>query len=331
MTLERTWSISGKRSNDGRFEGGFLGSGRGSEAASCDRLGQGERDHGTPGGESVRARIRERLTALTALEARVIAAMLKQHSIDETTLLKVVAAEANVSEAMVVKLAKKLSFDGFRSLRAALAEHNRLPLAEIRRELCGYPTAPAIAEKVCRASVKALEETLSSLSSEGLEQAAQCFYAARQRDVYGVGGSAQVARDAACKFLRIGIRTSIFDDGCMMLMSASLLQMGDVAVAFSFSGETPAVIDAVTQARKNGAKVIAVTNRPASMLSQEADLTLCATADDSPLTGETAAARMAQLSIVDALFVAVAQRNPAATEANLGRTMSVVRAQRAPW
>ena len=277
------------------------------------------------------AHIRERLTALTALEAQVIAAMVKQHAIDERTLLKVVAAEARVSEAMVVKLAKKLSFDGFRSLRAALAEHNRLPVAEIRQELRGYPTILSIAERVCRASVKALEETLSTLSFEEIEQAAQCLYGARQRDLYGVGGSAQVARDAACKFLRIGIRASVFDDGCMMAMSASLLQKGDVAVAFSFSGETPVVLDAVRQAKKSGAKVLAITNRPGSMLAQEADLTLCAAADDSPLTGETAAARIAQLSIVDALFVAVAQRNPAAAEMNLSRTISAVRAQRAPW
>jgi len=117
----------------------------------------------------------------------------------------------------------------------------------------------------------------------------------------------------------------------MMAMSASLLQKGDVAVAFSFSGETPAVLDAVRQAKKNGAKVLAITNRLGSMLEQEADLTLCAAADDSPLTGETAAARIAQLSIVDALFVAVAQRNPAAAEMNLSRTISAVRAQRAPW
>jgi DNA-binding MurR/RpiR family transcriptional regulator len=331
MTPECISRVSGKRTNESRFEEHFSGSWSGSVAAHCDPLCRKGGDHGTRDGKSVGARIRERLTALTALEAQVIAAMVKQRSIDERTLLKVVAAEARVSEAMVVKLAKKLSFDGFRSLRAALAEHNRLPLAEIRQELCDYPSTPAIAEKVCRASVRALEETLSIMSFEGLEQAAQCFYGARQRDLYGLGGSAQVARDAACKFLRIGIRASVFDDGCMMLMSASLLQKGDVAVAFSFSGETPAVLDAVRQAKKNGAKVLAVTNRPASMLTQEADLTLCAAADDSPLIGETAAARMAQLSIVDALFVAVARRNPAATETNLSRTISVVRAQRAPW
>ena len=44
-------------------------------------------------------------------------AMVDRRSIDAPTQLKVVAAEANVSEAMVTKIAKKLGFDGFRSLR----------------------------------------------------------------------------------------------------------------------------------------------------------------------------------------------------------------------
>ena len=49
------------------------------------------------------------------------------------------------------------------------------------------------------------------------------------------------------------------------------------------------------------------------------------------VTGETAAARVAQLGIVDALFMAVARINPMATETNLGSTISAIRAQRAPW
>jgi DNA-binding MurR/RpiR family transcriptional regulator len=179
--------------------------------------------------------------------------------------------------------------------------------------------------------VRALEETLSTLSLEALEGAAQCFWSARQYDLYGVGGSAQVARDAAFKFLRIGIRTSVFDDGCMMSMSASLLQKGDVAVAFSYSGQNLTVLDAVRQARRNGATVIAITNRSASMLGKECDFALGVNADDSPLSGEHAATRLAQLSIVDALFLAVAQRNRAPTEINLGRTMRALRAQRDPW
>ena len=161
--------------------------------------------------------------------------------------------------------------------------------------------------------------------------AAQWLYAARQRDFYGLGGSAQVARDAACKFLRIGLRGSAFDDGLMMLMSASLLQKGDVAVAFSYTGQTLIVLEAVRQARKNGAHVIAITNSPGSRLTQVAHVVLCATVEDSPLTGENGAARVAQLNLLDALFMAVARSNPTATEANLSRTMSVVRTQRAYW
>jgi DNA-binding MurR/RpiR family transcriptional regulator len=86
-------------------------------------------------------------------------------------------------------------------------------------------------------SAKALDEAFAAPCLEKLEGAAQCIWSARQRDFYGVGGSAQVAREAAFKFLRIGLRTSAFDDGCMMSVSASLLRKGDVVVAFSFSGQ----------------------------------------------------------------------------------------------
>jgi len=282
-------------------------------------------------GKSVDTYISERLAFLTALEVRVISAMVGRRSIDAQTQLKVVAAEANVSEAMVTKIAKKLGFDGFRSLRTALAEYNRIPVTEIRQELCGYPTTRDIVKKIVRTLAKALEETSSSLFRESLERATQCFCSARQRDFYGAGGSAQVARDAANKFLRIGMRASVFDDGCMMSISASLLQEEDVVVAFSYSGQNLPVLDAVRQARKNGAKVIAITNRLTSKLTKESDFALCVAADDSPLGGEHGAARTVQLSIVDALFMAVAQRNPAATETNLSRTMLAARTHEERW
>ena len=143
---------------------------------------------------------------------------------------------------------------------------------------------------------------------------AQSVCAARQRDFYGAGGSAQEARDAAYNFLRIGIGASAFEDGCMMLMSAALLQKGDVAVAFSYSGQTLVVVEAVRQAHKNGAHTIAVPNHADSLLAKEADLALCVRAENSPLSGEGAAARLPQLGLVDELFMAVVKTSPAVTE-----------------
>ena len=280
--------------------------------------------------KAVGLRIRTLLPTLTALEARVASGLISQGAIDENTLLKWVAEEAGVSRAMIVKIAKKLGFNGFRALRSALAEYNRLPIAEIREELDRSHTSRAIVEKAFRAAIDLLEESLPLISFDAIEQAALHLCSARQRDFYGVGGSAQIARDAAFKFLRIGIRASVFDDSHMMLMSAWLLQKNDVVVAFSHSGQALVVVEAVQQARKNGAKIIAVTNSPMSVLAEQSDVVLCANAVESPLTGENAAARIAQLIIVDALFVAVAQRNPAATEKNLSRTISAVRARRSP-
>jgi DNA-binding MurR/RpiR family transcriptional regulator len=115
--------------------------------------------------KSVGARIRMLLPTLTALEARVISVLLNPETFDDKTLLKWVANEARVSEGLVVKLARKLGFSGFRSLRAALAEHNRLPVAEVHEELTANDSPSGIIEKVFRASIKALQQTLEVIST----------------------------------------------------------------------------------------------------------------------------------------------------------------------
>jgi RpiR family transcriptional regulator, repressor of rpiB and als operon len=268
-------------------------------------------------------RMRERLSSLTSLEATALFTLLHRAT-GEATLLKWAAGETGVSEALIVKIAKKLGFEGFRQLREALGEHNRLAQADLHEEFCVAEGPSARLQKVLRASVQALEEGLARVSPEALERAADCLHAARQRDFYGEGGSGQVARDAAHQFLRIGVRTSVFDDAQLMLMSAALLRRGDVVMAFSHSGQTAAVVEAARQARQNGARLIALTNRSDSPLGRESDVALCANLDGSPWVGENAVARLVQLSVLDALLSTVAQKDYAAAQANLGRTTAAL-------
>jgi DNA-binding MurR/RpiR family transcriptional regulator len=277
---------------------------------------------------AVGPRIRMMMPSLTPLEVRVVETVFGQEDFGEATALKEVSSAAGVSEALVVKLAKKLGYSGYRDFRAAVADYNRLPTAEMFRELTPEDTGREIVEKVFRTSIQALEETLAILDIAAFERAAELIHTSGQRDFYGVGGSAQIARDVAHKFLRIGIRTNLFDDAHMMLMSAALLGPGDVAVGFSHSGRSTTVLEAIETARRAGARTIAVTNYPASPLVDLADVVLLSTARGSPLMGENAAARIAQLNVLDALFVAVAQRQGTATDANLARTMSAVRLKR---
>lgn len=277
---------------------------------------------------AVGPKIRMAMPTLTPLEAKVVETVFGLNRFDETTALKQIANAAGVSEAMVVKITKKLGFAGYRDFRTAVSEYSRQPTAEMHQELSVEDTSAQIVQKVFRTSIQALEETLAILDMKAFDRAADVIHKAQQRDFYGVGGSAQIARDVSHKFLRIGIRTSVHDDSHLMLMSASLLDPNDVAVGFSHSGNTTAVIEAIQLAHKRGATTIAITNYNASHLAEVADIVLCSTAQGSPLMGENAAARIAQLNILDAVFVAVAQRDYAAAEANLERTMTAVSSKR---
>ena len=276
---------------------------------------------------AVGPRIRMMLPDLSPLEGRITEFLLRT-DFDDTFPLKRVADDSGVSEAMVVKTAKKLGFDGFRELRAALAEYKRLPAVDMHQEVTPEDTAEMILQKVFRTSIQALEETLAIIDIAAFKRAADLIHGSRQRDFYGLGGSAQIARDVAHKFLRIGVRASVLDDTHMMAMSANLLGPGDLVIVFSHSGRSSGLVDAVQFARTNGAAIMLVSNYNTGPIADIADVVLCSTAQGSPLTGENAAARIAQLNIMDAVFIAVAQKGYAQAETNLARTMSAVQTKR---
>jgi RpiR family transcriptional regulator, repressor of rpiB and als operon len=276
---------------------------------------------------TVGPRIRMMLREMTPSEARITEILLRSAA-EDSMPMKRLADEAGVSEAMVVKTAKRLGFAGYRELRAALLEYKRQPNVDLHQEVTPDDTAETIVQKVFRTSIQALEETQAILSMDAFLHAVELIHGAHQRDFYGLGGSAQIARDVSHKFLRIGVRTSVFDDTHMMAMSASLLRAGDVVIAFSHSGSTLGVLDAVQIARSNRASIIAVTNYESSPLAELSDVVLCSTAQGSYLTSENAAARIAQLNIMDAVFIAVAQKGYQAAETNLTRTMAAVQAKR---
>ena len=278
--------------------------------------------------KAVAAQIRMKLPSLTPLEGKVAADILARKDIGETMPLREVSEKSGVSDAMVVKVAKKLGFAGFREFRQGLVDYYRSDTAALHSEISEGDTTSEIVQKVFRTAMQALEETFAILDLEAFERAVDYLHRAKQRDFYGLGGSAQIARDVAHKFLRIGIRASVFDDAHMMLMSASLLGPDDVVVAFSHSGSASLVLDAVDLARRNGARIIAVTNYAESPLAGMVDVVLCSTAQNSPLLGENATARIAQLNLLDALFVATAQRDRKAADANLNRTMRAVQSKR---
>ena len=274
------------------------------------------------------AQIRMSLPSLTDTEARLAQVLTEYRNLEAGTPIKEIATEAGVSEALVVKVAKKMGFNGFSELKAAILGYREGNSADLYSEISPDDKLETVASKVFRTSLQALEETLAILDIEALDKTAQTLLKARNVDIYGVGGSAQIGRDIAHKFLRIGRRFSLQDDSHMMLMSASVLGPEDVVIAISHSGTTSAVIEAAEVAKKAGATVIALSNYARSPLAEIATITLASTAQGGPLLGENAAARVAQLNIFDVVFVQVARLHGDLAIERLSLTQSAVTSKR---
>lgn len=273
---------------------------------------------------AIGAQIRMRLPQLTPLERRVIEAIISRTDLTEQTSLKEIAQENNVSEAMIVKITKKLNFTGFRHFRSSLIYYNESEVAGLHAEIEPGDTSEQLLAKVFRTSIQAIEETMSILDISEFNRAADLIFKARHIDLYAVGGSATVARDLAHKLLKIGIKSSVYDDAHIMLMSAAVLSDDDVVIAISHSGATRAVNAPVKLAARNGAKVIVVTNYAESPIAHNEHVVLNSTSQGSHLLGENAASRIAQLNILDALFVAIAKKDLSQAEKNLMKTQRAV-------
>lgn len=273
---------------------------------------------------AIGAQIRMRLPSLTPLERKVVDSVTSKTDLTEQTSIKEIAQINNVSEAMVVKIAKKLNFSGFRDFRSSLIYYNYSEVAGMHAEIEADDSSEQLLAKVFRTSIQAIEETRSILDVSEFNRAADIIFKARYIDLYAVGGSAAVARDLSHKMLKIGIKTTVYDDAHIMLMSAAVLSDDDVVIAISHSGATRAVNDPIKLAARNGAKVIAITNYAESPIARSAHVVLNSTSQGSHLLGENAASRIAQLNILDALFVAIAQKDLKTAEKNLKKTQQAV-------
>jgi DNA-binding MurR/RpiR family transcriptional regulator len=112
------------------------------------------------------------------------------------------------------------------------------------------------------------------------------------------------------------------------MTSAAVLTAHDVAIGISHSGETLDVIEPVAMARSQGAVTVAITNYVRSSLAETADLVLTTAARESTLRAGAMASRSAQLTVVDCLYLAVAQQDYDHTILALDRTSAAVRSRR---
>lgn len=280
--------------------------------------------HDTDSALAIGARIKMSLSQLNPTERRITEWLITKGNICHATSLREVATALEVSEPLLVKVAKKVGFSGFREMRTALLSYfDALPY-ERDEEITENDSLDTVLDKVFTNSIQVLKEARSVADSSTIGKAAHLIFNARRVVIFGVGGSASVGMDFEHKLLRLGIISHAYSDFHLMLMAASQLDENDVVIAISQSGETREMLNAANTANQRKAKIICITNDNGSPLSQCSDLSIFSPAMSGPLLGQNAVARIVQLNLLDTLFIAILLEDYQKNKIKLSRGIEIV-------
>ena len=257
-------------------------------------------------------RIRALLPSLAPAERRVAERVLADPVAVAASTITELAHECATSETTVIRFCRAVGFSGYPALRLELAAARGRSEVGRAGDLTGDIAADddldKVVAKIAFADARAVEETAQQLDLDELHGVIDALVAARRIDVYGVGASGVVALDLQQKLHRIGRVAFAFPDAHLALTSAALLGPGDVAVAISHSGATQDTLDALAVAQRAGATTVGLTNFPRSPLATRADHVLTTAARETTFRSGATASRLAQLTVVDCVFVGIAQR-----------------------
>ena len=257
------------------------------------------------------AKIREVYSELRKSEKKVADyILLNKEKIGEIGLEEI-ARNSDVSTPTVIRFMKALGYEGLKEFRIErLKSSKRLNYNENTGLLLDLHVSrddriEDIPAKIIGLTVKALEDTLKFLNYEEYEKAIKLITNANIIDIYGVGNSGSIGNDFMSKLLRIGLNCRAYSDNHLQQLCASHLGKNDLAIAISHSGETRDTIDALSLAKESGAKTMVLTNFKASIITRYADIILFTGDTEKTFYSETMSSRMAQLALVDMLYMGV--------------------------
>jgi len=282
---------------------------------------------------AVLVRIRGALPGLQPAEQRVAATVLDDPAAAAGLSVQALAARASTSTATVLRFCRAVGAEGYPQLRLALAGAAAAEAALDPQQPAGDIDAAdsldQVIAKIVHNEARALAETGAQLDRAALRTAVDAIAGARRIDVVGIGASGLVALDLQQKLHRIGLMAFGWTDAHAALTAAALTGPSDVLVAISHSGTTTDVLEPVALAAARGATTVGLTNFGGSPLATAARVVLTTAARELPLRSAATASRIAQLAVVDCLFVGVAQRSYEAAGALLRGTYDAVQGRRA--
>lgn len=235
------------------------------------------------------------------------------------------ARKAGCSQATIVRLSKKLGYEGYPELKADFESLRRGEPYSDYEGISRDDPPFTVLRKIFETSSGALADTLNVINQESYSKAVEAMVAADALMFCGVGDAALVAQEAYQRWARLGQKCYCAVDPDLQLILASNLKPGDVLVTISHSGRSKSVLNVVREAEEAGALVVAITNFPVSPLARRAGLVLQTAVFTTYAGEEVMSKRVAELCLVEGLYASYLMRKGEACLKQLRASNEVVK------
>ncbi|WP_240630160.1 MurR/RpiR family transcriptional regulator [Specibacter cremeus] len=246
------------------------------------------------------------------------------------------AEQTGTSPATVTRFCRMLGYAGYVPFRVSIAsdvgrsDARESWKADIGRAF-GPDDAPAdVLSTLVNAHTRSLQETAAIMDMALMNKIARRVAMSTHVDIYGIGGSAVMAKEMQSRLYRIGINAHHWSEVHAGLTSAAIQDSNCVAIGISNTGLTEETIQMLRQAGEAGALTVALSNNPASPLAEAADEAIITSVHEQFLQPDDLSAKHVQLLVLDLLYLLVAQINFAQTTQKLASSATAVAPHRRP-
>ncbi len=183
--------------------------------------------------------------------------------------------ETDTSAASIVRFCRTLGFKGFLELKFQV-ERNLVSFVGEDQQVELTDDVATVQHKVLSYYSSLISDLHYALDPAEIERAVDLISGASQVHLCAEGGSASMAYYALNIFIHSGIYCRMETDSSLQIMASAYLGPGDVVIGVSHSGRMINTLDALKNAKENGATVIAVTGNKDAAIKKYADVLLTA-------------------------------------------------------
>lgn len=281
-------------------------------------------------------RIQAKLPDMPAAMAKIGAFLLEHpHAPLELSIMEL-ASETKTSPATVTRFCRLLGYSGYVPFRVSIAsdvgrtDARESWKSDIGRAFGPDDSAGDVLSTLVNAHTRSLEETAAVMDLALMNRIARRIAMSSHVDIYGIGGSAVMAKELQSRLYRIGINAHHWSEVHAGLTSAAIQDSNSVAIGISNTGRTEETIQMLREAGEAGALTVALSNNPGSPLAESADEAIITSVHEQFLQPDDLSAKHVQLLVLDMIYLLVAQMNFTQTAAKLAASAAAVSPHRRP-